>query len=166
MTEEELARRFVQNPDLMEANGGKLPGRKPTKSKPVNTAPSEHVEQVALIAWANEEANLKRFPGLDLLYAQPNGGFRDWKTAKALKAEGVRAGVPDLFLPIARSGYHGLYIELKAADRTNNTSPEQDAWIERLRGEGFAVFVCYGWIEATAVIEEYYAGNRERHPPV
>lgn len=163
MTEEELARRFVQNPDLMEANGGKLPGRKPTKSKPVNTAPSEHVEQVALIAWANEEANLKRFPGLDLLYAQPNGGFRDWKTAKELKAEGVRSGVPDLFLPVPRGVYHGLYIEMKVADRSNHTSAEQDAWIERLQGQGYAAAVCYGFEEAKSVIHEYFKRSEDAY---
>lgn len=39
---------------------------------------------------------------------------RDKATAVALKRQGVKAGVPDICLPVARNGYHGLHIELKA----------------------------------------------------
>ncbi len=48
----------------------------------------------------------------------PNGGKRDKATAAVLKRQGVKAGVPDIMLPAARAGYHGLYIELKAGENT------------------------------------------------
>ena len=47
------------------------------------------------------------------IFAIPNGGARNVVTAAKLKAEGVLAGVPDLCVPMARCGFHGLYIELK-----------------------------------------------------
>mgnify|MGYP004433785991 CR=1 FL=1 len=44
---------------------------------------------------------------------------RDARTAANLKRQGVKAGVPDLHLPVARGGYNGLYIELKVG--SNNS---------------------------------------------
>jgi hypothetical protein len=49
---------------------------------------------------------------LKLLYAVPNGGDRNLRVPRKLKAEGVMAGVADLCLPAARRGYHGLYLEI------------------------------------------------------
>ncbi|MCV4697551.1 VRR-NUC domain-containing protein, partial [Escherichia coli] len=51
-----------------------------------------------------------------------------------LKAQGLRPGVPDYHLPVARGGYLSLYLELKV-DK-NRTSPEQKAMIRDLRAEG------------------------------
>ena len=79
--------------------------------KPGLPAPTEDEEQAALIEWAYIEG-LRR-PELMLLYAVPNGGYRPPRTAAILKRTGVRPGVPDLCLPVARPPYHGLYIELK-----------------------------------------------------
>ena len=63
---------------------------------------SEHQEQKALIQWAR--LNQQRFPELDLLFAIPNGGLRNIRVARKLKSEGVKPGVSDLFLPVARKG--------------------------------------------------------------
>lgn len=57
-------------------------------------------------------------PELDMLYHIPNGGSRNKREAANLKRQGVRAGVPDLCLPVARGDYHGLYIELKYGKNT------------------------------------------------
>jgi hypothetical protein len=59
---------------------------------------AERQHQVALIRWvkAIEDA----YPVLKLLYAVPNGGDRNLYVARKLKAEGVRAGVADLCLPV------------------------------------------------------------------
>lgn len=114
---------------------------------------SEHQEQSALFEWA--EWNSPRVPSLNLLYAVPNGGKRDKATAAKLKAEGVKAGVPDIFLPVARRGYHGFYIELKVG--INRPSKDQLAWHEALKLEGYNVDVCYGWQEAAHTII-YYLG--------
>lgn len=67
--------------------------------------------QEMLFRWITYQ--LDEYPELALLYHIPNGGKRDAKTATILKRQGVKAGVPDLHLPVARGGYHGLYIELK-----------------------------------------------------
>ena len=73
--------------------------------------PTEHQEQVALIHWAKMRS--ATLPELGLLFAIPNGGERHLFVAKKLKAEGVKPGTPDLCLPVARGGYHGLFIEMK-----------------------------------------------------
>ena len=72
---------------------------------------TEESHQTALFAWAALHAN--ECPQLRLLLAIPNGGLRNKVTAGKLKAQGVKAGVPDIFLPVARGRYHGLWIEMK-----------------------------------------------------
>lgn len=47
------------------------------------------------------------------IHAIPNGGFRDAITAGKLKAEGVRSGVGDVFVPLGRKGWNGFYLEFK-----------------------------------------------------
>lgn len=112
---------------------------------------SESTEQIYLFLWA--AYSTASMPELDLMYHIPNGGKRNITTAKRLKAEGVKAGVPDICLPVARGYYHGLYIELKAG--RNKTTENQNKWIKSLREQGYYVQVCYGWEEASKVIVEY-----------
>lgn len=112
---------------------------------------SEHDEQCALFAFAAWAAG--RVPELSLLHAIPNGGARHPAVAAKLKAEGVKAGIPDVFLPVARGGRNGLYVELKYGK--NKTSAEQDRWIDALREQGYAVAVCYGWQEAARKLLGY-----------
>lgn len=116
--------------------------------------PSEHAEQCALVEAIAWHANQR--PALALLYAIPNGGARHKATAGRLKAEGVRAGVPDLCLPVARGGYHGLYIELKA--RHGRASEVQRWWLGRLAAEGYHAAVCWGCDDAERLILAYEAG--------
>jgi hypothetical protein len=70
---------------------------------------------------------------LKLLYAVPNGGDRNLRVARKLKAEGVLAGVADLCLPAARRGYHGLYIEMKSEEGTA-TEEQKRVSSRRVRG--------------------------------
>lgn len=112
---------------------------------------SEHDEQQALFEWA--AWNQSKDAALNMLYAVPNGGKRDMATAKRLKAEGVKAGVPDVFLPVARMGYHGFYIEMKVGK--NKTSIEQDVWLTALKAEGYMVDVAYSWVDAATAICRY-----------
>lgn len=113
---------------------------------------TEHEEQVALMRLV--EMHKGRWPELGMLYAIPNGGDRNMLVAKKLKAEGVKKGVPDLCLPIARGGYHGLYVELKR-QKGGQVSAEQKAWISALRGQCYRAEVCKGATEAWDVIMEY-----------
>ena len=103
--------------------------------------PTEHQEQCALFEWATWMA--KRMPELHLMHAIPNGGKRDIRTAARLKAEGVKPGVPDIFLPIPRGGKHGLYIELKRR-RGGVISKAQEAWMRALMEQGYVCAVCKG----------------------
>ena len=112
---------------------------------------TEAQEQRFLFQWAGLAE--QQYPELKLLHHIPNGGKRDVRTAANLKKEGVKAGVPDMCLPVARGQYHGLYIELKVGK--NKPSIKQKEWIEALKEQGYKVEVCYGWIEAREVIESY-----------
>lgn len=114
--------------------------------------PTEHREQVQLFQWASH------FRELDLMYAIPNGGHRDIRVAVKLKEEGVKAGVPDICLPLPRGGKHGLYIELKRR-KYGKVSTDQLRWIEALMREGYVCAVCHGWEMARDVIEEYLRGE-------
>lgn len=112
---------------------------------------TEAQEQRFLFQWAGLAE--KQYPELKLLHHIPNGGKRDARTAANLKKEGVKAGVPDICLPVAKDAYCGLYIELKVGK--NKPSIKQKEWIEALKEQGYKVEVCYGWIKAREVIETY-----------
>ena len=116
---------------------------------------SEHDEQAAVFEWA--ALNRVRLPELTLLFHVPNGGKRAPVTAARLKAEGVKAGVPDLWLPVARLGYHGLVIEMKC--KGGRTSIEQQWWISHLTAQHYYVQVCYDWQHAVAAIETYLTSD-------
>jgi hypothetical protein len=124
---------------------------------------SEDAEQQALIMWvnmasfagidaANDEKSYyskptinKPIKELSLLFAIPNGGLRNHVTANRLKATGVKKGVPDLFLPLARS-YHGLFIEMKK--KGGIVSKEQKEWQKELTKQNYRAIICRGWVEA------------------
>ena len=112
---------------------------------------SEFDEQVNLFMWARYMEN--QIPELKFMFHIPNGEYRHINTAKRLKALGVKAGVPDIFLAFPWDGYHGLFIEMKAGK--NKTTPAQDEWIGRLCQAGYAVAVCYGWEAAKKEILDY-----------
>jgi hypothetical protein len=82
---------------------------------------------------------------------------------------GLRAGVPDLFLPypIVYNGgekalmcgevtrWHGLIIEMKSKDTKGRVSEDQKKWIEYLKEQGYRVEVCWTAKEAINTIEGY-----------
>lgn len=118
----------------------------------------EHDEQVAVFQWAAYQQS--RNPELWLLHAVPNGGKRHISVAMALKAEGVKPGVPDICLPVARRGYHALFIELKAGN--NKATPEQLEWIDRLGTENNFAKVVTGASNAIGLIEWYLGIGEEK----
>jgi hypothetical protein len=121
------------------------------------TQQHEHIAQRQVVAWAQAQSGL--LPELQLLYAIPNGGHRMKAVAGKLKAEGVKAGVPDLCLPVARGGYHGLYIEMKAG--ANRATKPQKTWITALSRQGYRALVCHGFEDARGTIIDYLgAGSR------
>ena len=114
--------------------------------------PLEEIEQEHVFLWASMEE--RAYPELAMLYAIPNGGKRAIKTAVALKKQGVKRGVPDMCLPVARGGYHGLYVELKR-QKGGTVSDEQREWIAALNSQGYKAIICHGAEEAIEQIRGY-----------
>jgi len=106
---------------------------------------SEAQEQIALVEWC-EWAHVP-------IFHIPNGGSRNKIEAANLKRQGVKAGVPDLFVPIAKSGFHGLFIEMKYGK--NTLTHYQKIWLEELRDNGYRAEVCYSAKEAIDLIRGY-----------
>lgn len=98
--------------------------------------PTEHAEQVTFIREFE-----RHYPGVRI-FAIPNGGFRNKAVAVKLKAEGVKKGVPDLFIP-----EWNLWVEMKRT-KGGRLSPEQKDWIKYLEKSGHSVIVGKGWEHA------------------
>ena len=112
---------------------------------------SEDTEQIAVINWA--QWNMQRYPELELLHHVPNGGSRNKAEAVKLKQMGVKAGVPDLHLPVPKAGFCGLYIEMKyGSGRIQDTQKE---FMRAAAARGNYCVVCYGAEAAVKVLEDY-----------
>lgn len=115
---------------------------------------------------------IRQYPCLRWLHAIPNGGDRDRVTASNLKAEGVKAGVHDVCLPVARGGYFGLYLEMKKpgreTEKNGGMSDDQVAFQSHLRSEGYATFTCYDWQAAFRIVVGYVSLPRTESttPPI
>lgn len=111
----------------------------------------EAEEQEALFVWAEYQSAAQ--PELRLLYHIPNEGKRSVSYGAALRRQGMKKGVPDLCLPVARGKYHGLYIEMKAG--RNKPTVDQQRWLETLERQGYRAVWCSGWERAKEEISEY-----------
>lgn len=121
------------------------------KVKKVRRQP-ELEEQAALIEWADKTV----IDGIrigDYLIHIPNEGKRGPKAAKDAKRLGLRAGVPDLFLALPRGHYAGLWIEMKSM--TGMPTSEQVEWLNKLKKEGYSVFLAQGFDKAKYIIMKY-----------
>ena len=127
-----------------------------TMPKDKRLLPKEGEEQARLFSWA--AMHTWEHPELALLFHIPNGGKRGKAEAARFQAEGVKPGVPDLFLPVPRSGFHGLFIELKR-QAGGRASKEQNVWIKTLVDQGYRAFVAKGWEEAAREILLYLEGG-------
>ncbi|WP_323115404.1 VRR-NUC domain-containing protein [Pseudomonas guariconensis] len=125
---------------------------KPKKST-AKRVDREGPEQAALM----KEIQLRYPDVFELMYHVPNGGHRLKEVAAKLKAQGVKAGIPDLVLPMARGGYFGLYIEFKATVDPAAVSPSQQACIRRLNDQGYLAVVCRGHFDAMECLRAYLA---------
>jgi hypothetical protein len=113
--------------------------------------------QVQVVTRGNERVLV--IPALKWFHAIPNGGDRDKITAGKLKAEGVKSGILDCFLPVARKGFNGLYIEMKKPGmqkaKQGGLSDNQIEFGNFATSQGYKCCVCYTWIEAVNVLKEY-----------
>lgn len=90
-----------------------------------------------------------------LLFHIPNGGKRHGLEAMKFKAMGVVAGVPDLFFALARSGYHGLFIEMKKGGKRVNIDSDQHKCKEAFEDQNYLVKEFDNSEEAIKFIETY-----------
>lgn len=124
----------------------------------VEIIPTEDQEQEMLFNWA--AWHCKAIPELRNMYAIPNGGKREKAVAAKMQSTGTKPGVPDIFLAVAKGGYHGLYIELKRR-KGGQLSQKQREWLERLTQAGYCAKVCKGYDEARKAILAYLGGLDE-----
>lgn len=72
------------------------------------------------------------------------------------KCLGVRAGVADYFLPVARGSKHGLWLEAKV--KPNRMSKAQKDFMTQMEEAGYATAVCYTVDEMLKTINNYIYG--------
>jgi hypothetical protein len=113
-------------------------------------AEPEFQMQAALFTWARNPAVLAKHHELALLEGSMNGVKLTAAQAGKAKAAGMLKGAHDITLPIARGGYSGLSIELKAGK--NRPTEEQIEYGNRLAAEGWKV--AYIWDDWLAVRDE------------
>lgn len=113
---------------------------------------SEDVLQIKCVAWFRQN-----YPNA-IIHHSPNGGVRSIKTARRLKAMGVVAGFPDLFIIEPRGEYCGLFVELKNG-KTGRVSRLQCAFLAYLKERKYKAVVCRSFIEFCNEIKKYYAKN-------
>lgn len=112
------------------------------------TEASEQEAVIAACGWMEA-----RHPELKLLYHCPNGGSRNRIEAANLKRQGVKAGVPDLHLPVPKGVYAGLFIEMKY-DK-GRLQESQVEWLQLVANYKNFAAVCYGQEAALKIIKEY-----------
>lgn len=108
--------------------------------------PTEHQEQSLVVKYCT----LKKIP----IFHIPNGSYKSVTARTKSKQEGLKAGVPDLMIPVANKNHHGLFIEMKRV-KNSKVSGHQKQWIELLNKQGYKAIVCYGNNEAIKEIENY-----------
>ena len=114
-------------------------------------APSESKEQQALVEWMT----LRQI----IFMAIPNGGYKiSGSEGARLQAEGLKKGVPDLFIvtpPPKRPDLRGVFIEMKRIKGAGSRlSEDQKEWIEKLEANTFAVLVGWGAMSAIEQMQE------------
>lgn len=111
----------------------------------------EHYEQEAFFDYLSRVNH----PAVEMTFAVPNQAVALLTKSKGIWfwKEGVRAGVPDLFVDQPMPGFHGLRIEMKRPGE--KPTDKQLVWHERLRARGYRVEVCFSAVEALKVWCDY-----------
>ena len=81
-----------------------------------------------------------------MMFAIPNAGMRTRKSRGMLLAEGLKNGLPDIYVDIAVNPFHGLRLELKRSTETLRAVREnQWSWIEKYNSQGFKAGAVIGY---------------------
>lgn len=70
-----------------------------------------------------------------------------------LKNEGLKPGVPDIFICEPTKNYSGLFIEMKK--KPNKPSQLQNQWLEKLNMKNYKTEICYSTNQAITAIKNY-----------
>ncbi len=97
--------------------------------------------------------NERKYPALRLSFAVPNAAQRSPRLGAWMKAEGLRAGVPDWLLPVPRKGASGFAIEFKS--KTGRLTPAQYDYSTSLMAEGWVWRMFTDWRSAADEVEKY-----------
>lgn len=117
--------------------------------------PTEHQEQCALIEWWDRGGHHAYGLTIYHLFAIPNAGAGASRgQAGKMRAEGARAGIPDLFLAVPRGEWGGMFIEMKRRD--GKPSFAQEVAMLAL-GKRYRCVVARGYDEAVGAIHDYLA---------
>jgi hypothetical protein len=143
-----VSKRYMAAVGALYGDTQPKPHPKPNALPRSPNCPTEDQEQFALVKWLR----LKGIPH----YHIPNQRQANVAYGVKLKALGVSKGIPDIVIPKARKGHHGLYIELKRT-KGGIVSPEQKDWIRILTAEGYLAKIAYGAEDAIKIITEYLA---------
>ena len=119
----------------------------------------KHIEsayQTQVVEWSRWafKANPARYPHLEMLHCSLNGVKLSGTQAKIAKGQGMLSGVPDLFLPVPKNGYHGLFIEMKS-DKGRVTE-NQHWFLTNAESLSYKTVICYSAKEAISAIQAYY----------
>lgn len=98
-------------------------------------------------------------------FSIPNGGARTPQYGARLKAEGLMAGVPDLFIAYPVTFKHGLFLEFKKSSKEKPTKPQQNM-MELLIAREYTVRVVYGVDSAIGAVKDYLGVRHDRLQPV
>lgn len=114
----------------------------------------EEVEQIKFNIWFDEFLWKKDYRW----FHSPNGGGRSLAEGAKFKRMGVKPGVPDIILPMARKSCHGLVIELKRPDgRPSDVDNNQKEWLEWFKRQGWSTHVAFGFEQAKAILTDYFS---------
>ena len=114
----------------------------------------ESIQQAQVIEWSRWAYKTGKYPLLNMLHCSLNGVKLSGTQAKIAKGQGMLSGVPDLFLPVPRQSFHGLYIEMKS--EKGCLTENQQWFLGNAESVGYKTVVCYGSKEAIAAIQAYY----------
>lgn len=120
--------------------------KKEKKKKSSGIRPTEDGEQIAVIEYC-------RLSNIQAVHI-PNEGKRSYFYGAKMRAMGLQKGFPDIFIPTAKKGFYGLFIELKRDDKAY-PSKEQIEWLRYLNGQGYKALIAYGAKHAISEIEKY-----------
>jgi hypothetical protein len=114
---------------------------------------TEHDEQVTLFDLLKR--NERKHPEFKTIYAIGNGAFKHPKTARDMRKEGMKKGIPDVHAPYSRMDYIGLYIEMKRLKPKGQLKEHQEEMLGRLASQGHLCYTIWGWESAWEVIKAY-----------